>query len=327
MSKPWYAFSKRAAAFVAVSALTALLGDVGAALVLAAEPAGALVRGAELPTTELSLSERESSLRVGDSVVYRLAQPGWQIDPGEGGLKKGYLFRPGRLFTPLVAGEVQLPELRVIDETGAAVAKTSPVQIPVESNLTDQDRQNPKGPQPEPAVGPLGLPFPPWIQTAAAFLGFGVVVGMVFFLVRYLRRRAARALKAMLPKKPYDVATLERLDDLLKAGWIEKKNLKPYVFGISDAMKFYLGERFAFDAEESTTSELLTSLRTKIGSPGLNEATVSRVENLFLRLDLVKFADQIPSDEDARGILREARELVTSTRKVAAEPILKGAGR
>jgi hypothetical protein len=57
-------------------------------------------------------------------------------------------------------------------------------------------------------------------------------------------------------------------------------------------------------------------------TPGLNQELVVRVQKLFDSLDPVKFARVIPSSEEALAIHREARELITSTRKVSVDPLL-----
>jgi hypothetical protein len=323
MSKRSSAFFKRVAVSAAVSAG---IGLFFAPFASSAEKGGEADALAALPMRELHLSDRGGQvLKVGDAVSYEIrggdatAEAHWQVDPRQGGLKQGILFRPGRLITPLVAGHFQAPALIVVDEAGNPVAKTDPVEFDVGSNLPQQAGAQP--PQAEPAIGPIGLPFPPWVQNAVAGTILVIFLVAAYLVFRAIRRRAARAIRAILPKKPYDAASLDRLDGLLRKGWIEKKNYKPFYFGISETLKFYLGERFDFEAQESTTSELFASLRTRIGAPGLSEGMEARIESLFDRLDPVKFADVVPSDEEARSALREAREIVLSTRKAAIEPV------
>jgi hypothetical protein len=350
MSKPWFAFFKRAAACVGVSALLAL-ASMTAAQATAVKTLNAHRRpaakaedapvstaptlAADLPEREVALSTRGGQvLKVGDTVAYSFVggtdpapEAHWGIDAKQSGLKLGFLFRPGRLFTPLMAGELSLPPLAIIDEKGVIVGKTKPLVIKIDSNLSEKERASGQPPKPEPAVGPLGLPFPAWIQSAVAFTILGFVLFGIFFLVRYLRRKAALAIKKMLPKKPYDQAALDRMDSLLKQGLIEKGAFKPFYFGLSEALKFYYGERFDFDAQESTTSELLALMREQSGAPGLNENIIRKTQELFEALDPVKFADQIPTGDEAREVHRRARELITSTRKVVVEPIAPGAAK
>lgn len=307
MSKQWFAFSKRAIAYVALSASFALSTFAADKT----EPS--------LPTVSLVFSKKaEGGVRVGDAISYELqgGDPRWQIDPKEGSLKKGFLFRTGKLFIPLVAGKYQIPSLLVVDDTGVTVAKSDPTEIESISNLKQEDLQSGQPPKPEPAIGPLGLPFPLWIQSAIGFSLLAIFLVGGFFLVRAIKRRAGKALKSILPKKPYDLAALERLDALLKKGFIEKGNFKAFYFAISETLKFYLAERFQFDAQESTTSELMTLLRERANMSGLSEPIIEKIEKIFDTLDPVKFANVIPTDDDARMILREARDVVLTTRKV-----------
>lgn len=317
MSKLWFAFFKRAIACVVVSAFFTLTSP-------AAEVKSTKTE-VPLPMVSLAFKQKvEQPSRVGDAIPYQLegGDPNWQIDPNEGSLKKGFLFRRGKLFIPLVAGKYQIPSLAVIDSVGSVVAHTDPTEFLAASNLSEKDGKE-GAPKPEPAFGPMGLSFPVWIQTALGFTFLALTLVLGFFLVRAIKRRAAKALKAMLPKKPYDLAALERLDGLLKQGLIEKSQFKPFYFGISEALKFYLASRFQFDAQESTTSELMALLRERSGTPGLSEAVIERVERIFEALDPVKFANSVPSASEAKAILKEARDVVSTTRKITVEPILK----
>lgn len=302
MSKLWFAFLKRAIACGVVSAAFAL-----------SSPAVEKIQPA-VPTVSLVFSEKAGGAsHVGDVFSYTLqgGDPSWRIDPNEGALKKGFLFRSGKLFIPLVAGKFQIPSLAVVDGAGALVAKSDPVEFEVGSNL----KQSGEPPKPEPAIGPLGLPFPLWIQSVAGFVLLTVFLVVGFFLIRALKRRAAKALKSMMPKKSYDIIALDRLDGLLKQNFIEKGTFKPFYFVISETLKFYLAERFQFDAQESTTSELLALLRERSATPGLNEIMISKIEKIFETLDPVKFANTIPTEAEAKAILQEARSVVVATRK------------
>jgi hypothetical protein len=337
MSKPWFAFFKRAAVCVGVSAIFALMIVTSSGHALAISGGGTSAKAEGVPALASNLPERivilstrgGQLLRVGDSVSYTLeggsdpaAESRWAIDPKQSGLKLGFLFRPGRLFTPLMAGDLSLPAMPILNEKEEVVGRTAPLGIKIASNISEKEKQSGQPPKPEPAIGPLGLPFPVWIQSAIAFAILGFALVGVFFLIRYLRRKAAAALKKMLPKKPYDIAALERMDSLLKQGLLADGKYKPLYFGVSETLKAYFGERFDFDAAESTTSELIALLKERNGTPGLNDTVIRRVRILFELLDPVKFADVIPSVEDAKDLHREARELIVTTRKVAAAPIL-----
>ncbi|MBC7385934.1 MAG: hypothetical protein H7301_07210 [Cryobacterium sp.] len=302
------AFFKHATAFAALS-------------ISVAASAGTTPAPSPLPMVELVFHPSRAPgkpSRVGDAVLYELkgGTPDWHIDPKEGALTKGFLFRSGKLFIPLVPGKVTLPSLSVLNGTQEQVAKTDPIEFSAESNLPPA-KPGEQPPKSEPAIGPMGLPFPLWIQeTVIGLAALGVLV-LALFVFRFLKRRAKRAIQSLLPKKPYDSVALERLDTLLRGDLKDPRVLKKTYFAISEILKNYLGERYSMDAEESTTSELIAGLNERNGISGLNDRLIERVGELFGRLDPVKFADLVPTVSESEEAIKEAKDLIEKTRKEA----------
>lgn len=100
-----------------------------------------------------------------------------------------------------------------------------------------------------------------------------------------------------------------------------------YFDRVSDAVRGYLGARFGFDGLESTTDEILASLKKQGGgfirmddgsapasgsapAPGVPLEDVAR----FLRdCDLVKFAKYTPSPEECAKALASGESIVKTT--------------
>ena len=122
------------------------------------------------------------------------------------------------------------------------------------------------------------------------------------------------------PRPPWEVA-LEKLDEVRHAGLLEVQRHAEYFDRVSDAVRGYLGARFGFDGLESTTDEILASLKKQGGgfirmdegapspsmpTPGVPLDDIAR----FLReCDLVKFAKYTPSPDRRyeSGLRRSAR--------------------
>lgn len=275
---------------------------------------------ASLPVREITVTTMKEAARVGDFLSYTLSPgPGGDdavVSPNAGGLKEGYVFRAGRILIPLAAGEHTIPALPIVDARGQIVAKTDPFQMNIASTIQPgADGQV----EPAPARGPVGVSTPGWIQTLVAGVIVFVIGGIVFFLIRWSQRRTAALLKKILPKKPIDQQALDRLTELHKRGYIQKGQHKPFHFGISEALKEYLGARFEFDAQESTTSEMLTALNELKGTPGLDAAMVKKISDCFTVLDLVKFTDYVPSERESTAQHEAARQIVLATRRVSIE--------
>lgn len=276
-----------------------------------------------LPVRELTISTAKESARVGDFLTYELSPgPGGDdaiVSPQAGGWKAGVSFRANRVVIPLVAGKHVLPALPIVDREGRVVAKTDPIEMTIESTVAQEQGQDGKPPEPAPARGPLDVSAPGWIQTAAG--GFiGVLFAMLlFYAIRWSQRRAARLMKKILPAKPIDQRALDRLQELQKRGLIAKGQHKAYHFGVSETLKEYLGARFGFDAQESTTSELIEGLKERQGAPGLDATVVRKIAETFAVLDLVKFTDYVPTQKESDAQGEAARNIVLTTRRASSE--------
>lgn len=102
-----------------------------------------------------------------------------------------------------------------------------------------------------------------------------------------------------------------------------KGQFKKHYFRISEILKNYIGDRFGFDAPESTSREILALLKKqKVEGLRSDEEEIERLERLFEKLDLVKFTDHSPVFGESAQVLDEARDFVMNTRrvKVVAQP-------
>lgn len=133
------------------------------------------------------------------------------------------------------------------------------------------------------------------------------------------------------PRPPWEVA-LEKLDEVRHAGLLEVQRHAEYFDRVSDAVRGYLGARFGFDGLESTTDEILASLKKRGGgfirmdegapsstmpAPGVPLDDIAR----FLReCDLVKFAKYTPSPEECAKALASGETIVKTTMPGARPP-------
>lgn len=268
------------------------------------------VSAEELPHCAVDLGTPPEFL-VGDAVVYQLrgCPPRSQIQEKSDPRESGILVTQDHLLVFVKSGELPIPALSVVDEKGNPVALTDPFTVKVRSNLKEGEQAKPEGP-----IGYLNLAVPGWVLNVIGILILTLIGVLVFLLIRWSKRRAQRLLKNMFPKKSYDVLALERLQALMKAGHLERQEFKPFAFGISETMKFYLGERFKIDALESTTSELFERLDPIVGSPGLDSHTLGRLKKMYDFLDLVKFTDHAPDLGITRAVWDDSIEIIEISR-------------
>lgn len=217
-------------------------------------------------------------------------------------------------ITLLKPGTLEVSALELFEDE-KRLETTNPLTIKVESAIDPSD-QKPK--EPEPPLPPISTPFPIVLALLVAL----AIVALA--LIGYLIYRKWKAPKKelILPEIPassplpeHEVALTE-LQSLESQHLEQKGDFKRLYFGISEIMKRYLGARFGFDAEESTSRELFEKLEGYHLSP----STVGSVRELFRLLDIVKFTDQTPSLNEPGELFAKAREIIQNTKRAAAPP-------
>jgi hypothetical protein len=149
-------------------------------------------------------------------------------------------------------------------------------------------------PKPPRALLEFGLPWWLWLLVA-------LVVAALFAPVVWLYKRRQRARRAA--PDPYEEAVREfaRIEELGLIGAGERGH---YVAVVTDVMRTYLARVIAAAPTSRTTAELSHALR---GDP---RVPLTRLVRLLHDADLVKFARQPVSDEQALGLGQESRHIV-----------------
>ena len=144
----------------------------------------------------------------------------------------------------------------------------------------------------------------PWI--GGGLLAAALIALAVWLIVRAGRRKA----EALKPKDPAYIVALRELDKYRSEKYWAPEKQKAFYSGITDALKFYMDERFDVDAPEMTTGELFDALKT---DPDITPEMYGSLKDLFERADFVKFAKYIASEQENASALPLAVRFVTST--------------
>jgi hypothetical protein len=139
------------------------------------------------------------------------------------------------------------------------------------------------------------------------WLALGVVAAATAVLLA-LRRWRTRMVqrKAMTIIVPPEV----RARNGLRAA-LEKIGMPPvFCILVSDTLRVYLEERFAFHAPDRTTEEFLDELQS---SPMLSLSQKRSLGDFLTQCDLVKFARYEPGEPELHGLYESALRLVDET--------------
>ncbi|MHB8872620.1 MAG: hypothetical protein ACYC8T_02940 [Myxococcaceae bacterium] len=141
-------------------------------------------------------------------------------------------------------------------------------------------------------------------------------VALGYALYRYLKRPRLAPVVPPEPSKPLHVRTLAALDELRALNLPGQGLVRDFHFRLSEILRGYLGERYGFEALESTSYELLDALR-RLHTPGLPAEELSR---FTVESDLVKFAKAVTGPDECKASLEFGYRLVHLT-TAAPQPL------
>jgi hypothetical protein len=227
-------------------------------------------------------------------------------------LAKGFDVKAGIVLVPFEEGQYCLPDLPVLHRSGETVDTLvfKGVTVDVKTMPVDTatfEIHDIKGQIQYPVTFAEVLP---WVLGVLAFAALTAL--LVWLGVRASKRRQ----EALKPKDPAYIVALRELEKYRSDKFWAPEKQKSFYSGITDALKFYIDERFGVDAPEMTTAELFAALKEdKDITPGM----YGSLKELFERADFVKFAKFVATDEDNAKALPLAVSFVTSTYQTQLE--------
>ena len=241
---------------------------------------------------------------------------GWQLDTLVNGkavrsrnakaaarlLRKPFALKASIVLVPFEEGHYALPDVPVIRESDTLVFKGLEMDVktmPVDTatfEIHDIKGQ---------ILYPLTFKeLLPWI--GGGLLAAALIALAVWLIVRASKRKA----EALKPKDPAYIVALRELDKYRSDKYWAPDKQKAFYSGITDALKFYMDERFGVDAPEMTTAELFDALKS---DKDITPEMYSSLKELFERADFVKFAKHIASEQENAAALPLAVRFVTTT--------------
>lgn len=210
------------------------------------------------------------------------------------------------------SGHYTIPPQRILINGQSFI--TDSIQVVVKDVAIDTTKQ--KMFDIKPAVEVQAPPFN-WKRITYWILPFLLLGGMAFYFFRRKKRRQV----AEKPLPPYEeaIVALKKLDNtqLLK----ENKS-KEYYSSLTEIVKRYLDREVDETALESTSDELIARLMMykDTGSFNLDNETIRRLDLIFKRADLVKFAKMNQQAGQAEVDRKTIEEIINETHEAIPEP-------
>lgn len=175
----------------------------------------------------------------------------------------------------------------------------------VPTDTTDKTLKDIKPPFEEPFNWKWYLPY------VYGGLGGLAVLGIIIYIIYRATRKKPQIAEPEKPKVPPHITALAELERIrAESSWKEGKT-KEYYSSISDAVRLYIEGRFGVNALELTTDEIVRAFRTQVVDPISKE----KLQQLLVLSDFVKFAKQIPIEQEHALTLQNAFDFVNGTKR------------
>ncbi len=180
--------------------------------------------------------------------------------------------------------------------------QADPIAVEVASNLGKKPEEATLRPIRD--IMPVEPRWPLYLMAALA------LIGIVAALAWWSRKRRVRDSRTVMEDPPH-VRAEKEIDRLLAAGLFEKGETKAFYFSFSETVRRYIEAIQHFPAAEMTTEEI----RRHMGPNGDDQ----EVLQLLGQVDLVKFADAVPTPDRKERDIRMARNYIRQTAPAPAE--------
>ncbi len=191
---------------------------------------------------------------------------------------------------------------------GNKVMYTKPKMIDVTTVAVDTTKQKMYGIKGNIHVGYTFMEILPYI------LLFLIVAALIYLGYYFWKKSKSKEKEIYIPKiPPFDMA-MQNLKELDNARLLKEGNVKEYYVRLTDILRRYIEDELDIPAMESTTGEIMDTLRNK----DISNETKDRIRELLKESDFVKFAKYEPESgkhpyfrKSTEDIIIESHSLVS----------------
>lgn len=226
------------------------------------------------------------------------------------------------LISTFDTGEFEIPPLSVTytvkGDTAQHLLKSEPIRIMVQS-------LNPSEAGDIRDIKPPLTPPRDWKAMLIRLSGLLLLIAAVaaaWWYIRQRRRGLGLLPERQTPPRPAHEVALAALEALLASDWLAAGKHKEWHSELADIIRRYVEGRYAIDAMEMTSFELLAALR----SWGLEEKWLTRLRELLMICDMAKFAKYKPEVSESERLSATALDFVHATKLVMPESATPGSG-
>lgn len=152
----------------------------------------------------------------------------------------------------------------------------------------------------------------PYVLMGLAVL---LILGVFYYWWKRRKRKQESAAAYIPPPRPAHEVAFEKLQFLEDEKYWQQGEVKKYYSELTNIVREYLEGRYDILALESTTDEILKDLQD-LKEDEFEAELWSKLKDMLQTADLVKFAKAKPNIEKHPQYLKDAKEMVRTTKKV-----------
>mgnify|MGYP001160267538 FL=1 len=162
--------------------------------------------------------------------------------------------------------------------------------------------------------------YPKLIRNILILIILLIVSGLIFYFF-VLRKKPLTQEEKMALLPSYERAKLA-IKSINEKEYIKSQNIKGFYSDLTYALKKYVDEKVFPSALECTTDEFILKLNATInsGKIGISKSSISSIETVLKRADLVKFAKSIPDHNTLEGDRLSFDEKIDEIKNGLPEP-------
>ena len=215
-------------------------------------------------------------------------------------------------LTQFDSGKYTIPPQRILINNKSF----STDSIKVEVNDVPVDTAKQKMFDIKSAVDVKNPPFD-WLQLLYWLVPILLIIGIAIYLFR--RKKRKDAAQKQLPPYEEAIVALKTLDN---SQLLKENKSKEYYSHLTEIVKRYLDREVDEAALESTSDELITRLMMykDAGNFDFDLETIRKLDSIFKRADLVKFAKMNQQSGQAEVDRKTIEEIINETHEAVPEP-------
>lgn len=178
--------------------------------------------------------------------------------------------------------------------------------VPIDTSLTKI--KDIKAPFDEPFDWKWYLPYAYW--------GLAILAALILLIIvirKLTKKKPQEIIIEEAPKIPAHITALATLEKIKQEAIWKDNKIKDYYSSIADTVRLYIEERFKINALELTSDEILHVFKSQV----VDSESKSKLHQILILSDFVKFAKQIPIEAEHTLTLNNAFDFVNGTKRDA----------